>query len=319
MKRFMILIASIALLTGLLSGCSGTPAENTTGSPEIIENNGEEAAWPRTIIDAAGNEVVLEKEPERIAILHSLYLEYFFALESPPVASAGASIGTAMKALNEWETTKPYAGTAEIIDLGSARELNLEAILNANPDVIVTFKGHVDQIYEQLVQIAPVVLVDFDAPWQDQTLACAEIVGKEEFARELIEEIETAISTTKEKLSQYKDQTFALFRTDGKSFISRGNKEYYETFGISKPVGYPDDYEAFSLEAIAEMNPDYIVFQDFLETYQTFIKSQEEYALWKTLNAVKNGKVIHFDDSLNTFGPLSMRLTAEKLLEVYEE
>jgi iron complex transport system substrate-binding protein len=323
MRKFRGLIVSIALLAGLLVGCAAGPVSNNAAQGGTTAQTGgvtaEKAGWPRTVKDAAGKEVVLEKQPQRIAILHALYLEYFFALETPPIASTGASTGNAMKTLQEWETLKPYAGKAEVMDLGSARELNLEAILQADPDVIVTFKGQggLDKIYDRLVQIAPVVQVDFNASWQDQTLACAEIVGKEALAQEIIKETETAISSAKEKLSQYNNQTIALFRTDGKSYISRGNKAYYDTFGISKPAGYPDNYETMSLEAIAGMNPDYIVFQDFIAPAQAFVKTQESSAVWEALNAVKNGQVFYFDDSLNTFGPLAMKLTADKLVEVF--
>ncbi|KQB72789.1 ferrichrome ABC transporter, partial [Clostridium butyricum] len=89
-----------------------------------------------------------------------LFLDYFFALETPPTASAGATFSKGNKALDGFETLKPYVGTANIIDLGDARALNLEAVVNAKPDVIVTFKGHVDKTYDKLVKIAPVVQID---------------------------------------------------------------------------------------------------------------------------------------------------------------
>ncbi len=321
MKKLIGLIVSLALLTGLLAGCAGAPANNATTPAAASGDKALQAAWPRTITDAAGNKVVLQKPPQRIAILHSLYLEYFFALGTPPVASMGASRGNAMKVLTEWETLKPYAGTADIMDLGSARELNLEAILAANPDVIVTFKGqgHLAEIYDQLVQIAPVIQIDFNAPWQDQTLACAEIVGKEALARNFIKETETSIAAAKDKLSKHNNKTIAVFRTDGKSFISRGTKEYYETFGITKPPGYPDDYQTLSLEAVAEMNPHYIVFQDSTQPAQTFVQAQAASAVWQSLTAVQNRQVFYFDDSLNTFGPLAMRATADRLVQILAE
>lgn len=318
MKKLMTLIFSLALLTGLLTGCAGAPQGNAADTaPKAAAGR---PSWPRTITDAAGKKVVLQKPPKRIALLHSLYLEYFFALGTPPVASMGASTGNAMKALETWETLKPYAGTADIIDLGSARDLNLEAILEAKPDVIVTFKGqgHLDKVYDQLVQIAPVIQVDFNASWQAQTLACAEIVGKEAFAQDFIQETETIISAAKNKLSSHRGKTLALFRTDGKSFISRGTKDYYNTFGIHMPSGYPDYYQALSLEAVAAMKPDYIVFQDSSQNAHSFVKSQEASSVWQALPAVKNGHVLYFDDSLNTFGPLAMRLTAEKLVQALE-
>nr|WP_092072882.1 ABC transporter substrate-binding protein [Dendrosporobacter quercicolus]NSL48854.1 ABC transporter substrate-binding protein [Dendrosporobacter quercicolus DSM 1736]SDM51088.1 iron complex transport system substrate-binding protein [Dendrosporobacter quercicolus] len=322
MKRLLGLFLSLALLTALLAGCAKAPADHKPNAPGTTSAaNAQQAAWPRTLTDAAGNKVVLQKQPQRIAILHSLYLEYFFALETPPVASMGASKGNAMTALTEWQTLKPYAGTADIIDLGSARDLNLEAVLAANPDVIVTFKGqgHLAQIYDQLIQIAPVIQIDFNAAWQDQTLACAEIVGKEALARDFIKETEIIIASAKDKLRKHNDKTIALFRTDGKSFISRGTQEYYETFGIAKPPGYPDDYQTLSLEAVAEMNPDYIIFQDSTQAAQTFVKAQESSSVWQSLTAVNSGQVLFFDDSLNTFGPLALRVTAGELLRVFSE
>jgi iron complex transport system substrate-binding protein len=315
MKRLFGLMTMFVLVVSMLAGCTGAAGENL----EVGDKSGETGTWPRTIVDAAGNEVVLEKKPERIAILHALYLEYFFALDNPPIASAGASIGDAMKALEEYETLKPYYGTAEIVDLGSAKELNLEAILAADPDVIVTFAGHVDATYDQLVQIAPVVQVDFNGTWQEQTLACAEIVGEEALAQNLIEEIETKIDQAKNTINQNSNQTVGLFRTDGKSFVTRGNKSYYETFGISKPSGYPDEYETLALEAVAEMNPDYVIFQDFKDKADTFVKAMDTSSVWQSMEAVKNGKVVYFDDSLNTFGPLAMELTAKKLVQLFEK
>lgn len=277
-------------------------------------------SW-RTITDAAGYEVVLEKQPERIAILHSTYLEYFFALGIPPIASAGASVGNAMDALNTWETLEPYVGTADVMDLGSAREINLEAVLGANPDVIVTFKTHggLDQIYDRLVAIAPVVLVDYSSSWQEQLRDCAEIVGKEARAEELIEEIEGVISSAKEGLSAHEDKTLAIFRTGGgKEFITRGDASWYETFGVSNPEGWPEELGGkLTLDGIAGMDPDYIIFQDTIKTAQAFVQTQEDHATWNALKAVKNGNIFYFDDSLNSFGPLALHLTAEKLLKIY--
>lgn len=320
MKKFMGLLASLIFLTGIFSGCADTPVKDINNNTNLETTNADNNEWPRTIVDAAGNQVTLEKKPERIAILHSLYLEYFFALETPPCASAGSSVGDAMKAIENWETLKPYKGVANILDLGSSRQLNLEAILQSAPDVIITFKSHggIDEIYDQLVKIALVVLLDFEKPWQQQTLDCAQIIGKEDFAKELIEKTENEISFAKEIIETKSHKTFAIFRTDGgKSFVTRGDNVYYDTFGLTMPQEYPDQYKTVSLETLAQMNPDYIVLQDFIDTSKTFVKNQETSSVWQKINAVNNENIYYFDDSLNTFGPLSMQLTAKKLKEIY--
>lgn len=324
MKIVPICLAAVALAAGILTGCSQNKAgneESQTSALVTTDTAEEETGWPRTIIDATGNEVELKERPQRIAVLHSMYLEYFFALETPPAASAGSSVGTAMDALSEWETLKPYEGSAEIQDLGSSRELNLEAILAAEPDVIVTFKGQggLEAVYDQLVKIAPVIQLDYGLSWQEQTRDCAEIVGKEKEAEELITEIEGIIAQSREKILLHNDKTVALFRTNGgKSFVTRGDRAYYDTFGLTMPEGYPDTYETLSLEAVVQMNPDYIIFQDFRSASEALVKAQEESTIWNTLTAVKGGNIEYFDDSLNTFGPLSMRLTAESLVKVLE-
>ncbi|WP_312699149.1 hypothetical protein [Sedimentibacter sp.] len=102
MKKIIGLIISLVLLTGMLIGCSAAPAENTdasenipsdaqTSEPDTKQDDvtpDDEAAWPRTIIDGAGNEIVLEKAPERVSLLHIVYMEHFLLLDSPPTASA---------------------------------------------------------------------------------------------------------------------------------------------------------------------------------------------------------------------------------------
>lgn len=327
MKKLIFIVFTLIVSAGLLSACSqalvkseitdkgSSPASDSAQSKAM-----EISPFPRTIIDASGNEVTIDKEPKRIAILHTNYLEYFFALGTAPVASAGASVGTAQQALETYETLLPYKGKSQVMDLGSAREINIEAVLEAQPDVIITFAGHggLDEIYDQLTQIAPVLLLDFNETWQNQTRACAEIVGKEDVAEQIIKVTEAAI-TSAHKVISAQHKTIALFRTNGgTAFMARGNKRYYDTFGITAPAGYTFDYAAYSLEAVAEMNPDYIIFQDFVKISEGFTATQEASSVWRNLDVVKNKNVIYFDDSLNTFGPLAMRLTAEKLERMFK-
>lgn len=129
---------------------TGTPAENSnistpqstaavsdTGTPEASDT--EAAAWPRTITDAAGHKAVLEKQPERITLLHTYYMEHFLLLGTPPTASAiGNALGQT-EALEKSEMFASYLEDVEVMVLGSAREINLEAVLKSEPDVIVTF------------------------------------------------------------------------------------------------------------------------------------------------------------------------------------
>lgn len=332
MKKIMGLIVSIVLLAGILAGCAGTPAGNNTGAPEDtppavqtsaphptqpVQASDNEAAWPRTIKDAAGYEVVLEAKPERITMLHTYPLEFFLALDVKPTATARANLLGEVADLSGSELYSPYVDGLDMMDLGSALEINLEAVLASDPDVIVTFAGHrgVDAIHEQLVAAAPVVYIDYSASWQDQLAFCAEIFGKEDEVDGIVSDIEATIADANKVLEQYSDRTLAFFRTDGKNFIALGGAAYYDTFKITKPEGFPA--ENISLEAVADMNPYYIVFQHNYEASVAFVESMASSSVWNALDAVKNGRVYYFDEEMNTFGPLTMRLAAEKLTELY--
>lgn len=293
-------------------------AQENTPVPEEATNSVVQGTWPRTIIDATGKEIVLKKKPERVGLLHIVYLEHFLALGAPPTAAALGNAQGDTEALESSELLWPYLKNENIVMLGNSGNLSLEAVLEAQPDVLVTFLSPtgLDQ-QEQLEEIAPVIQINYGASWQEQLMTCAQILGLEDKAREVTDSTEQLIAQTKEALAPYADRTFALFRTDGKSFIAQGTAKYYEAFGLTKPAGFTDKADTLSLEAVAEMNPYYIVFQHNLEVAKAFVGSIEANSVWLSLDAVKNDRVYYFDENMNSFGPLSLKLGAEKITKIY--
>ncbi len=322
MKKILSIIAVTAMAAIMTCGCVKTQEEVDTG---IADNSKTEvteySSYPRTITDASGREIVLETKPKRIVLLHTFYLEHFFALGVNPVAASMGNMLGQKGSLESSELFKPYMENVEIIDLGSSTDLNLEAILESEPDVIITFSIHrgVEEIYDSLAQIAPVILLDYNETWQNQLMSCAEIVDREEKAEEVILEIEEKIKEAKNITGNHAERTFALFRTDGKGFITLGDDSYYETFGITKTENHPETYANISLEALSEMDPYYIAFQHNYEAAKSFVEGMKDSSVWNALDAVNNGRVYFFDENMNTFGPIAMKLTAEKMVEIYSE
>ncbi|SBV98373.1 Oligopeptide ABC transporter, oligopeptide-binding protein [uncultured Eubacteriales bacterium] len=333
MKRWMQLLLSLVLATSVLAGCAGTPANNTQSpAPESSPSAAApseptptpaatpEAAWPRTIVDATGAEIVLEKEPERVTLLHVVYLEHLLALGTPPTAAALGNAQGAMESLEVSELYAPYLAGKDITMLGNSKDLSVEAVLASEPDVIITFYNPASaELVEQLAEIAPVVQISYADTWQNQLMLCAQVLGKETEAETVTNDVEKIIADTKEVLAPYADRTFGLFRTDGKSFIAQGTAQFYKEFGLTKPSGFTDKADTLSLEAVAEMNPYYIVFQHNVEVTEAFIKSMEDNTVWQSLDAVKNGRVYIYDENMNSFGPLSFKLGAEKITALYTE
>ncbi len=343
MKKGLGMIIPLVLFAVILTACSkssGPKSQMAAGNnsearvekqqeststeatpiPEEETDTAAQETWLRTIIDATGKEIVLEKKPERVGLLHVVYLEHFLALGAPPAAAALGNAQGDTEALESSELLWPYLKDEDIIMLGNSRSLSLEAVLEAQPDVLVTFfnPAGLDQ-QEQLEAIAPVIQVNYGATWQEQLMTCAQVLGLEEKAREVTKDTEQVIAKTKEALEPFADRTFALFRTDGKSFIAQGTAKYYEEFGLTKPSGFTDKADTLSLEAVAQMNPYYIVFQHNLEVSKAFVDSMEANSVWLSLDAVKNGRVYYFDENMNSFGPLSLKLGAEKITEIYTQ
>lgn len=339
MKRFIGLIASIALFVGALAGCTKTAEDNTASVPEAAtlaaqtdtpeetgETDTQEAAWPRTIEDALGSQITLEKKPERVAILDFGFMESMFALNTPPIASTFA-----MRSLNGFGTLQPYALDAQIAELGEAKAPNLEMLVELEPDLILTTAEaeHLDmELYESASRIATVVAFD-SAGWKEQIKAFAECLGEEETAEKFIENIEALIARSREALAGYSDKTVALLfeRSSNKSnFVITGSEEnpmWFDTeegLGLTPPEGYPKTGELVSLEGLAALDPDYIFLfgslgseeNDYAQSYLS--EETQSSSVWQSLTAVKNGHVYYLDAAVRAAGPLSIKLGIETIV-----
>lgn len=327
MKKWIQLLLSLTLAAGVLTGCTSGPAGDAQSSAANASLNtatsstsaaAPEAAWPRTVVDATGKELVLESKPERVTLLHVVYLEHLLALGVPPTAAALGNAQGAMESLEDSELFAPYIADLDITMLGNSKDLSAEAVLASEPDVMITFFNPAGaDLVEQLEEIAPVVQISYADTWQNQLALVARVLGKEAEAKAVTAEVEKTVADTREVLAPYADRTFGLFRTDGKSFIAQGTSPFYSEFGLTKPTGFTDKADTLSLEAVAEMNPYYIIFQHNAEVTQAFIESMEDNSVWQSMDAVKNGRVYTYDENMNSYGPLSLKLGAEKITALY--
>lgn len=339
MKRFIGLMLSLALLTGILAGCTDTTSGSNTTPPESSapatqtetpdaagSPNIGEAAWPRTITDALGKQITLEKKPERVAIMDFGYMETMFALGIQPIASSFAE-----RSLYGFGTLQPYAADAQIEELGEAKAPNLEKLVELEPDLILTTaeEEHLAGMkYEETAQIATVVTFD-SADWKEQLRAFAECLGEEETAEAYISDIEALISASREKLAGYSDKTVALLferSSNIGNFVITGSTENPVWFdkenglGLTPPNGYPEKGELISLEGVAEWNPDYIFLLGSLGTeangYKQSYLSDETQAssVWQSLKAVKEGHLYYLDAAVRAGGPLSIKLGIETIV-----
>lgn len=326
MKRRIRMLLSAVFLIALLSGCGGTPENNSTSVLESTSDTEEsstaqpaendEAAFPRTYTDARGKKVTIEKKPERIAVTTWMITEKLLAIDVPPVAA------DTVETMSAWASMKEYFEKYQIEDLGT--EVNLEKLLELKPDLILATQAN-ENIYDKLEAIAPVIVFDVNlmfGDWQTSTREVAKAVGEEEAAEDFIADMMTQIAKAKEKIS-IEGKTVGFLRLWSKTIYSMGVETcaaYYDEdkgLGLAIPEEWPEEIGGLSLEALTEINPDYIFISSTED--EVYMEELSKNAVWNSLTAVKEGHVYPIDLSALSGGALASKYGIEVVVEALSE
>ncbi|MGP9783685.1 siderophore ABC transporter substrate-binding protein [Glutamicibacter sp. AOP12-B1-11] len=175
--------------------------------------------------------------------------------------------------------TIDYAKDEKVIDLGSHREPNLEAIVEVAPDLIINgqrFTQHAEEL-SKLAPEATIVNLDpregeaFDAELKRQTTVLGEIFGKQAEAKALTDDFDKAVARA--KAAYNKDATVMGLITSGGEInysapgSGRSVGPAFDILGLTPALVVEDastDHEGddISVEAIAKSNPDWILVLD---------------------------------------------------------
>ena len=201
-------MAAVALLAAVavLAACSSTPSDESTsgtersGGPTVGSSDGS-SAFPVTIEHTFG-ETTIEAKPTRIVTVGLTDHDALIALGTVPVG------------VTEWLEKYPGAvGPWAIDDLdgaavpevvGGPQGMNLEAIANLQPDLILgLYAGISETDYATLSQIAPTVaqpgdVVDYGISWQDQTRTVGRVLGETAAADALVADVEAEFAAAKQ-------------------------------------------------------------------------------------------------------------------------
>lgn len=311
---------SILLLAGILGGCNETPTENKDISTKETTTSAvqqDTTDWPRTIKDALGKEIVIEKKPEKIASLWYFYPEILVALGEPPTASTDKEYLSSLAYLNgKLDSTE---------ELGDKLSPSIEKTLSTEPDFILATEHH-EKLYESLEKIAPVITLkyqDIYEDWQYGLRTVAEIIGKEDEAEKVIEKMMQAITTGREDLKSIEGESVALIVSwDGKTFnvLGEDNPVYTLAFDKEKGLGLTPDttfngksnqFSAF--EGISTIQADHIFLIGDITKKETLLSELNENNVWNNMNAVKKANIHLMDTSAITGGPLAMEYALQNI------
>ena len=316
MKKYSLLIMSILVLAFRLVGCGSNnqvEQQNTPSEQETKET--------RIVKDVKG-EVEIPVHPERIVDISGA---------SDILSILGYDvIGTANSDGYDYTKLPSYLedilGNAQILGYSMLAEMDVEAIIALEPDLIVISTVQ-EKMYDQLSKIAPVVMVEMkQMDWKEDFMHVATIFGEEEKAAQWID---TYLAKAKEvgesiKATYGEDSSYLAFLASAGSlfiFDSAGlGTIFYDDMGLAKPEGMPKQENVslpvVTFEGLAEINADYI----FAIATDEDLEALTSSSIWNGTEAVKNGNVVtlpaspYFNQGYSPIGRLAFVEEVEALL-----
>lgn len=287
-KNLLKTIVASCVTAIMLVGCgaNGTTTENKASDKTVkvtdVRGEVEIPAEPQRIVDLSGNSDILS----------------ILGYKVIGTANSDAYDYTKFPAYLE-ETLKG----AEILGYSMQDTMDVEAVMNLNPDLIVISTVQ-EKMYDQLSEIAPTVMIKLEAlNWKEDVKAFAKVFNKEEAANKWISNYESKAKEAGDKVKkEYGESTtyLSFLASGGQFFIFDGagfGNVLYEDMGLAKPEGMPQQSDislpVVTYEGLASIKSDYI----FLIATDEDLAQLQSNAIWNSLPAVKEGKVVKLQSS----------------------
>ncbi|MBF2050499.1 MAG: iron-siderophore ABC transporter substrate-binding protein [Elainella sp. C42_A2020_010] len=198
--------------------------------------------------------------------------------------------------------------------VGTYDSPNLEKILYLQPDLILADSYYSQNIYNQLSQIAPTIVLNVPFPppsWKDQLEELARILDKEDVGQQLInnywqriEQLQQALGLGAASPKENRRHTLkvSIANTSSESGIwSYGEKhhsgETLKDIGLQRPESQKGDFfyiENISIERISDIDGDVLFFVSWeREDDKKTLGKLKQSPLWAKLNVVQRDQV-HF-------------------------
>lgn len=292
-----------------LSACGSSSAEeaNGTTSPSASASASatESAATSVTVEDNGGSKTIALPLTSVVATDNRTF---------ETLDAWGIELSAAARAL--MPDTIGYKNNEAIVDLGAHREPNLEALVAAQPQLIVNGQRFT-QFAEKMATLVPEATIldldpregePFDAELKRQVTTLGEVFGKQAEAKQLSDDLDASIARVK---AAYNADTkvMAVNVSGGEiGYVAPSNGRtlgpLFDIFGLTPAleVDGSDDHQGddISVEAIAQSNPDLILVMDRDAavgteggTYVPAAEVLEGSDALKNVNAVKNAQVVY--------------------------
>ncbi|MFF2044942.1 ABC transporter substrate-binding protein [Kitasatospora sp. NPDC058170] len=269
-------------------------------------SGGASSGGTRTVRHARGESTVPQRAV-RVVVLDTDALDSVVTLGITPVGATTVSDGAPFSA---YLPAARFAGTKPVGVIGQP---GLESIAALRPDLILSNQVRDDKRYDELSKIAPTVLTKTTGPaWKENFRLHAEALGRQTEAAAVEAEYQGKVRALVTALGG--PEKTAATRVGMARFLAGAPTRLYlnDTFvgsvfrdlGVGRPAN--QDKPGFSLEISPEQVDQAAADVIFYSVYGDAAKSDHgritEGALWRSLDAVRNGRVYQVDDNLWMLG-----------------
>lgn len=293
-KEFLIGVGSLLLLAPY--GCG----------PDQDEEAVQEGASTRRFEDDTGNVVEIPARPGRVVTLDDRTLEAALAVGTPVVGAVGR--------YQDQLVPPAFEDLAEDVEAVGV-QANLEAIAGLEPDLILGQGYAVEEVEEELRQLAPVVILEYweddsytTTQWKEHFRRVAAALGRRERAEEELRRLDRAVERFREdfpgdpaevalSVVQMQPEEWLYFTSI--SFCG----EMVDRLGFSRPEpqrASDTDRVYLSYEKLTLADGDAIVLtaEALEEGVTEKVEEVTSSPLWQSLEAVKEGDVHRVDGFL---------------------
>lgn len=258
MKRMIALLLSMAMVLSLAS-CK---AENTEETKAVVsETEAVSERYPITVVDQAGREVTIEKEPQRLISAYYITTSLLMALD----------LDEQMVGIENTPEKRAVYGLSapELLELptvGTAKELDIEACLALEPDLLILpmkLKSTVEVLEDLDIDV---LLVDPED--QERLIGMIELVAlaanREEQAQQLLDFIDEQQEflaeslTDAERPSVYLAGNSSMLKTAGEAMYQANMIHLAGGMNVANEI--EDTYWAeIDYEQLLSWDPEYII------------------------------------------------------------
>jgi len=285
-KKGILILLVIMMAVGLLSGCS---SPSTIEAPEEQSVEVEDAVL--SIEDDFGNIISFDNPPERVISLAPSNTEILFA------------IGTGNKVVGVTSYDDYPEEVLDIEKIGDFNGINLERIIELEPDLVINYGDGVTEENERLLE-AGIQIAGFEPESLQEVyytiLRIGTITGQKQEAIDLVEDMGSKEVELTEKIEGL-DKKTVFYEIWHEPLMAAGPGSFIDELiilagGENVAADADGEYPQFDLEQLIERNPQvYITANDLPEKTADSIKVRPGYS---EIDAIKNDRVYLLDGNI---------------------